>query len=350
MTFIPDRQSATETTERLSPTVLGILCLSSIGILLLHLPGWLPMATGGLVLFLPAIVLATLLIWWKRKDQWLRQRVLLGAIGGLWGTMGYDVFRIPFHLAGLNPFAPIYAYGMWVTGQPASTVGTDACGFVYHLSNGVSFGIIYALVMTHRAWGWAVLWGLLLETLAVVTPFGAVFSLRHYSNLLVLAYIAHIFYGLPLGLCCAYPNYFLRAHALRSKTFALPLLLVLTCMVGVWFVGATHPVLGRITTGSDEIIFTNEDIAPGWRDASVGDVLRLTNNTDTAAVILVREPSSGVPLTQEFPVAADGTIEFVLKRSGIFQFGLANRELRSVFVATRNQGDYRVHPLKVEPN
>jgi hypothetical protein len=178
-----------------------LLCFGSIWTLLGFTWGLAPMHVLGLALLLPTLLgIAGLWAFAARAGHDELHKVLLaGVVGGIWGTLGYDLIRIPLHFLGMNPFAPIRSYGMYVTDSPYATVWTDWAGAGYHFSNGLTFGIMYALLMRNRHWAWAVLWGLVLETFAVVTAYGAMYNIRTNYEVLGIAYFAHLYYGLPLG-------------------------------------------------------------------------------------------------------------------------------------------------------
>ena len=144
--------------------------------------------------------IALTLVALKSPHQKLAAMIKLGALGGLLGTFAYDVVRIPFHLAGQRIFAPIAAYGIWIGDASASSRFTDVIGWAYHFSNGITFGIMYALVLFGRSWGWAVLWGLVLETIALASPFARIFSIAGNYSAISVAYMGHIAWGIPLGL------------------------------------------------------------------------------------------------------------------------------------------------------
>jgi hypothetical protein len=125
-----------------------------------------------------------------------------GAVGGLVGTLGYDLFRLPFVVAGLRVLAPIDSYGVLLLDASESSPWTGTAGWGFHLLNGVGFGIAYAALARpgRRHWSWAVAWAMVLETATVVTPFARVYGIAGQADLLFVAYAAHLAYGVPLGL------------------------------------------------------------------------------------------------------------------------------------------------------
>lgn len=153
---------------------------------------------------LPAlVVLIGISVWSARNpeaDPYLRRALVAGALGGLVGTIGYDVFRIPFIVGGLRLFAPIDSYGVLLLDAGASSSLTGFVGWSYHFTNGIGFGIAYAIVALGRRWPWAVLWGLVLETATILTPFADSYAIAGQWDLIAIAYAAHLAYGIPLGL------------------------------------------------------------------------------------------------------------------------------------------------------
>ena len=134
------------------------------------------------------------------RDPYLRRALVAGAVGGLLGTLGYDVFRIPFVVGGLRLFAPIDSYGVLLLDAAGSSATSGFAGWSYHFANGIGFGIAYAAVALGRKWPFAVLWGLVLETATILTPFADSYAIAGEWDLIAIAYAAHLAYGIPLGI------------------------------------------------------------------------------------------------------------------------------------------------------
>lgn len=180
------------------------LSLASISVLLLHLYGLIPMWVGALVLCAPSS-LALGVLFWQLPAGELKDDIRLGLMGGLLGTIGYDLFRVPFAVfGGYRLFTSIRGFGVWLLDSPYLTVWTEIAGWTYHLSNGLTLGIVYAVLVRRRHWGWGVVWGLLIECVAVFSPFGSQFNLLGNPVVLSIAYAGHVAYGAPLGLICLY--------------------------------------------------------------------------------------------------------------------------------------------------
>ncbi len=314
-------------------------CFVSIGALLSHL-GDGPRMLGWALIGFPLAAGTMLGAWlwaWRDDDTDFLLRIRVGLVGGLLGTIGYDLFRIPFDIAGANTLAPIRVYGLWTTGSSGSTLWTDLAGFSYHLSNGVTFAWIYAIVMLRRHWAWAIGWGLLLETLAVLSPFGEVFAIRKATYGLVLAYLGHVWYGLPLGLLCQDPERLRRWRVFGVRAWGAGALG--NACVCAWFV--LFQYAGVRAAPPSAITIGPESIRPTWRDASITESLLLTNPTASELEVLVRTPTIGGHTIHRYSIAAQAQHDLALDFPGIYQIQVFDRPWRSVFIAVHDQGRYR---------
>lgn len=107
-----------------------------------------------------------------------RRVVRLGVVAGIVGTIGYDVFRIPFVFgAGLRLLSPIESYGVLLLGTDRSSGWTDLAGWSWHLTNGIGFAIAYLAVAAGRRWHLGLAWAMVLETATIATPFGIYYGL-----------------------------------------------------------------------------------------------------------------------------------------------------------------------------
>ena len=179
--------------------IVVLLAGGSIAALLADLHGVAPMNAVFWLVSVPTMVALAVAAGLPRVDPDLRARIRVGAVAGVLGVVAYDVVRIPFALAGQRVFAPIETYGILIAGASASSPLTSTLGWLYHLSNGVTFSIAYAVLAARRWWLWGVLWALLLETVAVLGPFAGRYGLSGHVVPIAIAYLAHVFYGWPLG-------------------------------------------------------------------------------------------------------------------------------------------------------
>lgn len=180
----------------------GLCGLLSVSPLLAWVFGLGRFSTWFLALALPAqLGLVAMAATSRRRPDlaWLRVAIGAGVLGGLIGTLGYDLFRLPFVAGGLRLLAPIDSYGVLLLGADSSSGWSGLAGWGYHFANGIGFGVAYAMVGIGRHWGWAILWAMVLETATVLTPFASTYGLQGKWHLIAIAYAAHLFYGYPLG-------------------------------------------------------------------------------------------------------------------------------------------------------
>ncbi|WP_097321863.1 hypothetical protein [Paractinoplanes atraurantiacus] len=176
-----------------------LLAGGSIAALLADLYEIAPMHAVFWLVSVPSMIVLAALATLPRVDPGLRARIRVGAVAGLAGLVGYDVVRIPVALAGQRVFAPIETYGLLIADAASSSPLTSTLGWLYHLSNGVTFGIAYAALFARRPVVFGIAWGLLLETVALLSPFADRYGLSGRPVPIAIAFGAHLFYGWPLG-------------------------------------------------------------------------------------------------------------------------------------------------------
>ena len=168
----------------------------------------LPLAEGGTV----AIAAVALWLYLRRLPPVVVAAVLrlarAGAVVGVMATVAYDVARIGLSLLAPLPYDPFgairqFGYGILPPGSSPATV--LAIGFVVHLVNGGSFGVIYAM-FAHRhiasyraAIGWGMAWGLVLEFVQSILYPGWLGITSTLGEFLVITGASHLVYGATLG-------------------------------------------------------------------------------------------------------------------------------------------------------
>src|ERR1700752_788256 len=121
---------------------------------------------------------------------------------GLWAgalsTLAYDIVRIPVAHSGIPVFKAISYFGTVLLGVQSPTPLSETLGWAYHLSNGVSFGLMYAALVSKPRLYSAVIWGLTLEAVMLMTPYAEVFGYRRDAKFFVITIGAHAVYGAVL--------------------------------------------------------------------------------------------------------------------------------------------------------
>ena len=267
---------------------MGVVFLAggSIAALLADLFGIAPMHWVFWLASVPSMALLAVLAALPRVPPELQERIRVGAMAGALGTLGYDVVRLPFALAGQRVFAPIESYGVLIADASTSSGLTSTLGWLYHLSNGVTFGIAYAAVMARRPWPWGVVWGLLLETVAVFSPFSARYGLSGQVVPIAIAYGAHVFYGYPLGRVVQDLD---RAGATLRRvgrhSVALILVAAVVIIVGwhrPWSRSPTEREAARLSAaGPPAAIVLRDRFEPEWLRIRAGTCVAVENRSGT---------------------------------------------------------------------
>ena len=180
--------------------IVFLAASTSIASLVFYLVGLAEFRVLLRLLLIPGVVILFGALVWAhfREKRELFQRVVAGLWAGVLATLLYDLVRVPVVMAGTPVFKAISYFGTVMLNQPSPSVATEIAGWTYHLSNGIGFGLMYALLVPRPSWWTALIWGLLLEGLMLLTPYAEVFGYRISKQFLAITIGAHIVYGLTL--------------------------------------------------------------------------------------------------------------------------------------------------------
>jgi hypothetical protein len=202
--------------------VVFFLSATSIWCLLAEFYGLCSMRTFTLWILIPATILliAMALFDLLKGDRRLWRAVLIGSIGGLLAAFAYDIFRLPFVIAAVDHVGPAWArlplykvfprFGAMILGQSFTPDQTDSqfpllthvVGWIYHISNGVTFGVMYMAIIgdaTRRSWWWGVALAVGLELMMLFTPYTAFFGISPVMRFVIVTLTAHLIFGVTLG-------------------------------------------------------------------------------------------------------------------------------------------------------
>jgi hypothetical protein len=179
-----------------------------------------PMPLFTIFIFLPALaaLLAFAIFDRQRGDGQLWRAVMIGIVGGLLAALAYDIFRLPFvfarewGIASILPPIKLFKvsprFGAMILGQPIEqssySLGAQIIGWIYHFSNGPTFGVMYVAMLgnpTRQHWAWAVLMALALELGMLLTPYPQVFNIPVTTRFITVTVAAHAIFGMGLGVC-----------------------------------------------------------------------------------------------------------------------------------------------------
>ena len=262
---------------------IGVFLLAggSIAALLADLHGVASMHLMFLAVSVPAMVALAVLGCARRVPTELRDIITVGALGGLVGTIGYDLARVPFAVTGQRVFAPIESYGLLIADASASSGWTSTLGWLFHFSNGVTFGIAYAALAARRHWGWGVLWGLLLETGAVIGPFAERYQLSGNEYAIGIAYLGHVFYGAPLGRIVQRMDRLNKAAKGPTPVLLAGLVLVLLGWHQPWSTSEPAEEAARLSiSGIPATVVENDRFDPEWLRIDRDHCVLVDNRSD----------------------------------------------------------------------
>jgi hypothetical protein len=203
--------------------VVFILSAASIWCLLSEFYGLCSMRTCTFVILIPATILliAIALIDRARGDRLLWRAVVIGAVGGFVAACSYDIFRLPWVIGAVDQIGPHWLrlplfkvfprFGALILAQPFDAATSDSqftlsahvLGWIYHFSNGVTFGVMYMALIgdaQRRSWLWAILLAVGLELAMLFTPYTTYFAIRMTALFVTVTLLAHLIFGVALGL------------------------------------------------------------------------------------------------------------------------------------------------------
>ena len=107
----------------------------------------------------------------------------------------------------MNLFKVFPRFGAMVLGEPIEqehySLLTQVVGWLYHFSNGATFGVMYVAIVGNpmrRSWLWAVVMALVLELGMLLTPYPQVFGIEVSPRFVLVTIAAHAIFGVGLGL------------------------------------------------------------------------------------------------------------------------------------------------------
>lgn len=183
-----------------------VAATTSIAALLLHLAGITRMPYTLSFITVPGMILLLYVrIWAGRAERHaIMRRLSAGFAAGILGLAAYNLVRwIAGSLLAIHtsPFYSVYIFGSLITGQTRESALAIVLGWAYHISNGITFAIIYALLAGPARWHYGLLWGLVLE-IAMLTIYPSSTLLRppELMPFAIISLVAHASYGTVIGL------------------------------------------------------------------------------------------------------------------------------------------------------
>jgi hypothetical protein len=193
-------------------TVVGALILAAAGVSPNIFPaaqaGYAKMSALGVRVLLPAVAVLIVLIVVAaaRGHRRLVRRTVVGAIAGAIATVGLEAVRsVSFHLGGMPGDMP-RLLGVLLTDRVmlGPSPWSDLLGYIYHFWNGVSFGLIFAVIVGRRSLWWALVYAEFIGLGFLVSPavraMGIGFMGLKMPAMPLTVLLAHVVFGTVLGL------------------------------------------------------------------------------------------------------------------------------------------------------
>lgn len=187
-------------------TLLVLGCTAAgIGAFLLDVAGIVGMPWTLSFVSLPALVVVVAIGVWAQRvaRQPFFNRLVVGLVAGFIATLAYDGVRWAIQETApldYNGFKSISIFGSLILSKPETALDARIAGWTYHFWNGVSFGVMYALVAGPARWYWGLAWGMALE-LMMISIYPVAFAIqRSDPAFLAISMTGHAAYGAVLGL------------------------------------------------------------------------------------------------------------------------------------------------------
>lgn len=162
------------------------------------------------LIYIPAfLILGGIAIYSRTQHPGLFRRIVVGFGAGIIATIALDAVRQMGVIYEWLPADTPVLFGKMATGSAELAIFLPV-GVLVHYLNGANFGLFYAFVWGKRgsylsASVWATVWGLTMELgmmtgppmAPMVGPFGITYK---WPQLFLITLIAHIFFGVALGL------------------------------------------------------------------------------------------------------------------------------------------------------
>lgn len=223
-----------------------------------------------------------------RKYPRLRTAILLGALGGFVGTIGYDLVRLPFVATGLRLFSPIDSYGVLLLDADASSPWTGLAGWGYHFANGIGFGIFYGCLAVGGKFWLGLLWAMVLETATIISPFAAIYGIEGHWGLIAIAYGAHVAYGVPLGKVVESGGQGSQSLSQATRRPLTLMLVGITMGLLIWHRPYSPSDEGRrgdaVAEGPSALVAEGRFV-PEWLRTPVGGCVTLKNEDDLSYIV-----------------------------------------------------------------
>lgn len=186
--------------------IVGILLTSMSGVAIsLWGLGKIPMSfTVSFVVLPTAIIIVAFALFYSnsKKFHYYNNLIIQGGKWGLIATLFYDAIRPLLKLIfrfDFNPFRAMPIFGELITGLEQTSSLAIAAGWTYHFWNGISFGMMFALLVPKGGMLKGFIWSMILQGLMMwVYPHFLAVRLED-PGFLMTGIVGHGLWGIVLG-------------------------------------------------------------------------------------------------------------------------------------------------------
>jgi hypothetical protein len=186
--------------------ILGVAPLSTGAALVAYILAGFSLVLG--LMFAAVVIVAAVGLVWQRagyEERGLVARTVgVGALAGVIATAGYDVAKLAlsrFDPVAYDPFAVLAVFGLAIAGPATPASAAYLIGTIYHVLNGVAFGIGFAFLLGTRGIAAGVLYGLFLEVF-MLALFPGWLNVKAWEEFARVSALSHVVYGAVLGAMC----------------------------------------------------------------------------------------------------------------------------------------------------
>lgn len=187
--------------------VLGVLLASTSGAAILaHTFGPVPMRVLVPFVVLPGALVLTGMVYASRKRypelELFADRAISGILWGLIATLAYDAIRPPLVWAfqyDFNPYKAMPIFGHLITGRPEDDTIAQVVGWGYHFWNGLSFGLMLALMRPRGGPIAGFVWAMILQGFMMAAYPSFLDARLDNPGFLMTGIVGHGIWGLVLG-------------------------------------------------------------------------------------------------------------------------------------------------------
>jgi hypothetical protein len=200
----PTTDSPPVANDRTLAVIVAACSSLSVGAFLAHVYLDVPMPFTLSAFSFPALVATIGITVWAKRAARMRflRRMWVGCVAGAFAIVGYDLLRWLILFVTPSDFDPFRAhrpFGALILSTSPHTTAALVAGWGYHLWNGFSFAVMYALLAGGARWWWGLLWAMTLESATILVYPGAFgISLSNWA-FVATSLAGHAVYGFVLG-------------------------------------------------------------------------------------------------------------------------------------------------------